>query len=705
MKTKKRIASILLTLCMLGGTIGTQTIGVSASTESTTNKGDIKFAGYVDTAFVSEPMLQWTQVEWAKKYDINIYNENGELVALSGAYTNYITASEALPYSGTFYFTVYATNEETRQVSNGYQSDPFTYTDVTAPVVEWVTGNTVRSSDSEATVRFYNKDNSNACTYYYAVVESGAAAPTIDTGGAGVAAEGGLGNYIHLTNLTSGAKDIYLVLKDRDGNVSDPIVTTIPAYVPDDTVRITPSADNGTYDSSSNTLTVGGGGTVAFTAGGDVTFSEVQGTRQPNGEEEMEEEIEDPIVNATYIGTKWYVTLPNEDATYIFRGYYSVAVESGTATEAAECTVITTYKEYTAIVDNTFHITNRDDIAQGSISNVDMTENGQSTDLVIAPGYIDSTSDFKVTTGQGLGVTYSNDALKDVLASVNNGSNVKVATKLEKAELTRDEAEIIVAEWAEIVNTAEGEEQIKSLLENYSHYELALLRQAVTIVVPDGEDREKLKTWVNDKYIEKRDEARAKDNEEPLAKFSVNTYSVAADGTQTYIPVGKAMQYSIPVDTSSIPENATLSLYRINEDGTRTAQEILSVEDDYVLAQTGGNSDYILVYTVNEEHTHDFEWVIDKEATEAEDGIKHEECACGAKQNENTVIPKTGTDDLVPETDDLVSETDGLVPEPEAPDGLSTGAIVAIVIACVAVLAGGGFALYWFVFRKRKEAT
>ncbi len=84
---------------------------------------------------------------------------------------------------------------------------------------------------------------------------------------------------------------------------------------------------------------------------------------------------------------------------------------------------------------------------------------------------------------------------------------------------------------------------------------------------------------------------------------------------------------------------------------------------------------------------HTFEWVIDKEATETEDGVKHEECACGAKQNENTAIPKTGAP---------------LPPEPAQPDGLSTGAIVAIIIACIIVLAGGGFAIWWFVFKKKK---
>ena len=41
------------------------------------------------------------------------------------------------------------------------------------------------------------------------------------------------------------------------------------------------------------------------------------------------------------------------------------------------------------------------------------------------------------------------------------------------------------------------------------------------------------------------------------------------------------------------------------------------------------------------EEAHSFEWVIDKEATEDETGLKHEECTvCGYKQNENTVIDK-----------------------------------------------------------------
>ncbi len=41
---------------------------------------------------------------------------------------------------------------------------------------------------------------------------------------------------------------------------------------------------------------------------------------------------------------------------------------------------------------------------------------------------------------------------------------------------------------------------------------------------------------------------------------------------------------------------------------------------------------------------HDYEWVIDKNATEDETGLKHEECTkCHTKRNESTVIPALGT--------------------------------------------------------------
>lgn len=46
--------------------------------------------------------------------------------------------------------------------------------------------------------------------------------------------------------------------------------------------------------------------------------------------------------------------------------------------------------------------------------------------------------------------------------------------------------------------------------------------------------------------------------------------------------------------------------------------------------------------------THEWEWVVDKEATKSKDGIKHEECKhCGEIRNEGTVIEKTGNGMLI----------------------------------------------------------
>ena len=45
---------------------------------------------------------------------------------------------------------------------------------------------------------------------------------------------------------------------------------------------------------------------------------------------------------------------------------------------------------------------------------------------------------------------------------------------------------------------------------------------------------------------------------------------------------------------------------------------------------------------VGEKQDHEFDWVIDRAATETTAGIKHEECECGEKRNENTEIPMIG---------------------------------------------------------------
>lgn len=87
-------------------------------------------------------------------------------------------------------------------------------------------GTVTRNSDLTATVQF---TSSAAGRYYFSIVNSGANAPTIATGGLGSPCSAG-SNTITVY-LTSGTKDLYIKVKDADGNVSDALKITIPAYV------------------------------------------------------------------------------------------------------------------------------------------------------------------------------------------------------------------------------------------------------------------------------------------------------------------------------------------------------------------------------------------------------------------------------------------------------------------------------------------
>ena len=98
--------------------------------------------------------------------------------------------------------------------------------DNTAPTL--TAGEVTRTSDTNATVKFTSNE---AGTYYYEVVEGGAPEPTIDTTGTGTACDTSE-QIITLDNLTAGAKDIYIAVKDGVGNVSQLLKIGIPAYIP-----------------------------------------------------------------------------------------------------------------------------------------------------------------------------------------------------------------------------------------------------------------------------------------------------------------------------------------------------------------------------------------------------------------------------------------------------------------------------------------
>lgn len=117
----------------------------------------------------------------------------------------------------------------------------------TTPVLEKVS--VERTSDNAATVKF---TSSMAGNYFYKVVAKGAAAPTVDTTRGGTMAVKGE-NTITLTNLSTGARDIYIVVKSLSNVECDPFKIEIPAYgsteTPDEgdfTIRVDAPPTGGT---------------------------------------------------------------------------------------------------------------------------------------------------------------------------------------------------------------------------------------------------------------------------------------------------------------------------------------------------------------------------------------------------------------------------------------------------------------------------
>jgi hypothetical protein len=98
--------------------------------------------------------------------------------------------------------------------------------DTTPPIL--TAGTPTRTSDTTATVKFTSNE---AGAYYYAVVATDEYAPTIDATSEGGAPCTTAETTISLTDLTTGAKDIYIVVKDAAGNVSTPATKiTIPEF-------------------------------------------------------------------------------------------------------------------------------------------------------------------------------------------------------------------------------------------------------------------------------------------------------------------------------------------------------------------------------------------------------------------------------------------------------------------------------------------
>lgn len=156
--------------------------------------------------------------------------------------------------------------------NDGY---PFTVwpIDTTAPSL--TLGSAIRTSDSVGTVKFTSNE---AGSYYYAVVTSGAIKPNISTAVAGTICTTSE-TAISLSDLTAGAKDVYIVVKDAEWNVSsNSFKINLDAYeAPDNTPPILTS---GEAIRTSDTA-----GTVKFTSNeaGSYYYAAVpSGSTKPN---------------------------------------------------------------------------------------------------------------------------------------------------------------------------------------------------------------------------------------------------------------------------------------------------------------------------------------------------------------------------------------------------------------------------------------
>jgi hypothetical protein len=101
----------------------------------------------------------------------------------------------------------------------------------------------VRAGNMTAAVTF---TSSEAGRYYYSAVAKGSSVPTISTLGSGTVCAAGE-NTVTIY-MTSGAKDLYIKVKDAAGNVSDTLKIDVPAYA--ETPAASPSPSPGPEPSS-----------------------------------------------------------------------------------------------------------------------------------------------------------------------------------------------------------------------------------------------------------------------------------------------------------------------------------------------------------------------------------------------------------------------------------------------------------------------
>ena len=172
----------------------------------------------------------------------------------------------------------------------------------------------------------------------------------------------------------------------------------------------------------------------------------------------------------------------------------------------------------------------------------------------------------------------------------------------------------------------------------------------------------------------------------PVANFNV-TFN-ANGGTGTMSPVEYAGIYTLPTCTFTAP------------DGKQFKGWSTSANGEVIDGATYNVTSNVELFAIWEDipHNHDYG------TTWESDANNHwNECSCGDKANVGA--HSDGNADGKCDTCDYQMGNGGAPENPEQPkDGLSGGAIAGIVVGSVVVLGLGGFALVWFVIKKKSFA-
>ncbi len=235
--------------------------------------------------------------------------------ATSDASIYYTTDGSVPTISSTLYtdpisinanMTIKAIAVKTGLGNSEVMTEAYTILDETAPTL--TAGQVSRTSNTEGSVSFSSNEGGSC---YYSLVAHGAAVPTIDTSGTGISCQSGSNTITNPMGLTSGAKDIYIQVKDSSGNISIPLKIDIGAFVPV-TYEILSGA-NGTHEISN--------GTLAFVCSGPV--AQLTGIY-----------VDDILVNSsnyTLVNSSNY-TLGSENTSLTFQGSYLDTLTIGTHT-------------------------------------------------------------------------------------------------------------------------------------------------------------------------------------------------------------------------------------------------------------------------------------------------------------------------------------------------------------------------------------